>query len=84
MDEIGELAEILKQNGIVRFRITRYDELPLKAFLMHKQKKHIDYIRKLMEGTKFEGTVITFEEALKKKSKSGQVRLTPRYVVSLR
>ncbi|MCD6464817.1 hypothetical protein J7L27_00390, partial [Candidatus Bathyarchaeota archaeon] len=84
IDEINELAEILKQNGVVRFRIMRYGESSLKAFLMHKQKKHIDYIKKLMESTKFEGTVITFEEALEKKSKFRKVRLTPRYVISLR
>jgi len=84
IDEIDEIAKILKRNGIVIFRITKYEKLPLKEFLMHKQKKRIDYIRKLMEGTKFEGTVITFEEALKKKSKSGEVRLIPRYIVSLR
>ena len=65
IDEIDELAKILKQNGIVIFRITKYEKLPLKEFLTYKQKEHIDYIRKLIEGSKFEGAVITFEEALK-------------------
>ena len=52
---IDELAEMLKRSGRIRLVVMRDCEiLSPREFLLKEQKKRIGYIRRLMEGTRFE------------------------------
>ena len=52
---IDKIAETLKRSGQIRFvMIGDCEMLSLREFLLKGQKKKISYIRRLMEGTRFE------------------------------
>jgi len=77
-NKIEEYAEILKEHGFIRFTLPIHIILPPHPYdLMTpwNPRHHINVIRKLLEGTKFEKDIITLDEVLerlknKRKSKA--------------
>ena len=74
-DRIEEYAEILKERGFIRFtlKLATLPPHPYAVIASWNPRHHIDAVRKLLEGTKFEKDMIPLEdvfERLKNKFKS--------------
>jgi len=68
-NDIDKYAEIIKEQGFIRFILSATHLDSHYIAISWSPKHHIDTIRKLFEGTKFEKDVITLDEILKKLKK---------------
>ena len=67
--DIEKTAHVLKDRGFVRYTLIPHHYLKGNSFstlpiMGWEPKRHINAVRKMLEGTKFEKDVITFEEAI--------------------